>query len=216
MKVLMPSRGGFTLIEVMLVLAITGALLATVFAGQAQLRAGIGFSSDIEKIANNISGVRSQALTAVSNGDGTSTTQVVGQELKFDPVVPTQLAVNTLLYIPNPVDPTDPEVATINNAGGSNNINLPGGIEYAGAQSKVYFERAPLTGELLTFITNSAIPFLFSSPTSYIKGSTANITIGKYLFQDRSHTRFACLTVNPSDGTVTTEINPSVSSTCHF
>lgn len=74
-KVLMPDPSGFTLIEVVLVMALSSLLLMAVFAGQSQLRSQAQFDADIDKVVASIDYARNQASSGVNltgNGDGMS------------------------------------------------------------------------------------------------------------------------------------------------
>ena len=69
------KQHGFTLIEVILVVAISGALLMIAFAGQGQLRAQAQFDAAVNKVVSTIPYAHNQANAGVNltgNGNGSS------------------------------------------------------------------------------------------------------------------------------------------------
>jgi prepilin-type N-terminal cleavage/methylation domain-containing protein len=79
MKVLMPNthEQGFTLIEIVLVLAITGLLFVVAFQGQSQLRYQALFDSSVSKMVQDIAQTRNEATAGV-NTTGTGTGAYAG------------------------------------------------------------------------------------------------------------------------------------------
>ena len=69
------SQRGFTLIEIILVIAISGALLSIAFAGQAQLRRQSQFDAAVNKVVSSINDARNQATAGINTegaGNGTN------------------------------------------------------------------------------------------------------------------------------------------------
>jgi prepilin-type N-terminal cleavage/methylation domain-containing protein len=79
LKVLMvkiSSRRGFTLIEIIVVMAITGSLLVIAFVGQRSLRSRAQFDASVNKFVASVADARNQALAGVNivgSGNGTGT-----------------------------------------------------------------------------------------------------------------------------------------------
>ncbi len=216
---LMANRGGFTLIEVTLVLAIVGALFVIVFAGQSNLRAQYQFSSSIEKVVTNINSVHNSALTTVNaTGTGTGNKQVIGQDILFSIITPKKMKISTMFYTPPPTSTIDDTTVA------STNLTLPNGIKYVnGNTTKIYFVRTVQTGELLTFIATQANGFQSgeTNPANYYKYSSANSptqSTGMYLFTDSTGTKNACIKVDPSTGVATANLNPTSAevASCHI
>lgn len=73
------SQAGFSLIEVMLVMAITGLMLAAVFAGQESLRSQANFDADIDKVVASVAYARDEAISGVNlDGVGNGTNACSG------------------------------------------------------------------------------------------------------------------------------------------
>jgi prepilin-type N-terminal cleavage/methylation domain-containing protein len=90
-------QGGFTLVEVTLVMAIGGALAALVFLGQSQLGAQARFTNAVQQTKSFVLGVRNEANTTVSIRPGNAYDRVFfGKAIKFDTANPTTLKVTTL------------------------------------------------------------------------------------------------------------------------
>jgi prepilin-type N-terminal cleavage/methylation domain-containing protein len=69
------TAAGFTLIEIIIVMAISSLMLAMVFAGQQQLRARAQFDAQVNKFVATVSDAHNQATAGVNiigGGDGTS------------------------------------------------------------------------------------------------------------------------------------------------
>ncbi len=67
------SQSGFTLVEIILVLAISSTMLTIAFVGQRQLRSRAQFDAAIEKVVSSISNAQNQATAGVNtqgSGDG--------------------------------------------------------------------------------------------------------------------------------------------------
>ncbi|HEY2003863.1 MAG TPA: prepilin-type N-terminal cleavage/methylation domain-containing protein [Candidatus Saccharimonadia bacterium] len=83
----MPEKTtGFTLIEIVLVLAISGLLFIIAFAGQRQLRDRATFDGGVNKIVQDINYARTYGTSNVNEvGNGTDTQDlVVGASIEFD------------------------------------------------------------------------------------------------------------------------------------
>jgi prepilin-type N-terminal cleavage/methylation domain-containing protein len=77
LKVLMSNTNqrGFTLVEVIIVMAISSALVVIAFVGQRSLRAQAQFDAAVDKIVATVADARNQALAGVNivgSGDGTN------------------------------------------------------------------------------------------------------------------------------------------------
>jgi prepilin-type N-terminal cleavage/methylation domain-containing protein len=64
------NQAGFTLIELVLVLAITGALLAIALVGQSELRSHAQFDATVEKLVTSVAEARDQATSGVNLSTG--------------------------------------------------------------------------------------------------------------------------------------------------
>lgn len=97
-------QSGFTLLEIVLVLAITAALIAGIFAGQAALLARSNFQQDVEKVKNDLKTLQAQAVTTVNSNPsasaGNSNQQVFGIVALFSSASPNTIQVITLLTAP--------------------------------------------------------------------------------------------------------------------
>jgi prepilin-type N-terminal cleavage/methylation domain-containing protein len=68
------DQAGFTLIELILVMAISSSLLMIAFVGQGQLRAQAQFDSAVNKIVSSVAAAHTEAASAINlagTGDGT-------------------------------------------------------------------------------------------------------------------------------------------------
>jgi len=85
------KQGGYSLIEVILVIAIVAGLLAAIWAGTSQFRARSQYSASIEILKNNLKRVQNEATTTVNSGsagvtaNGDSNSVVFGKMVVFDP-----------------------------------------------------------------------------------------------------------------------------------
>ncbi len=78
------SRSGFTIIEVMLVLAISGSLLAIGFVGRGRIREQTQFTDGVERLASSLKRFQSEATSTVgreSNIPAICKGQIVGQNI---------------------------------------------------------------------------------------------------------------------------------------
>jgi prepilin-type N-terminal cleavage/methylation domain-containing protein len=68
------NSAGFTLIEIIVVIAISGALFAIIFTGQRQLRSRSSFDAALEQVSSAVADAHNQALAGINTeGPGTGT-----------------------------------------------------------------------------------------------------------------------------------------------
>jgi prepilin-type N-terminal cleavage/methylation domain-containing protein len=147
-------QSGFTLIELILVMAISGALAAIAMMGFSTLRGQTQFSDSVERLKEDVLKSRQEALSTIKSSGGTDPTKVTfGKLLTFTPGSST-VQVQTLVTINNyqagnVTSPTAAQAVTISAApGDTSSYTIPWGITYANTQ---------LTGPPLGAIQNSVV-----------------------------------------------------------
>lgn len=209
----MLKRGqfGFTLIEVTLVLAISGLLGAVALAGQTQLRERARFTDSVEFTMNALAKVRNEANTTVQSlgtGANASGYMFFAKRVKFN-LSSDLMNVDTLLF--NPA--TNSIVA---GAVDPYTVKLPWDFQYHNAvgalissSNEVIFVRWPYTGRLYTYTSTSAgfAEHTFSSYDPSQWPSTR--AIQTYQFSaTASTTHSATITIEGSTDTFTKVFNP--------
>lgn len=113
---------GFTLIEVVMVLAIGALLTAGVIGSQGGIRQHTSVNSTMEQVKNKLKQVQNEATHSVGtrpNG-GNSVGVIFGKIAEFDPATPSQVRISTLIAADEDADSTplkkcDTEIYTIQN-----------------------------------------------------------------------------------------------------
>jgi prepilin-type N-terminal cleavage/methylation domain-containing protein len=86
------AQSGFTLVEVILALAISALLASIISLGQSGVRSQVQFSDTIDHIRNDLTAARNQATTTVSTKPGgaglDSTHTIFGKLVTFEPCPP--------------------------------------------------------------------------------------------------------------------------------
>lgn len=201
------KQSGFTLVEVVITLAIAGFLIPIIFTGQREVRDRQQFSDAVERVKNNVIGVKNEAFTTVNTRDNGEdegrdpTTYVWGKYVLFFSE-DDRIQVTTLIRFTND--------ATRIEEGESYEITVPHGVindrsRQAGNPGQyIIFIRDPLNGQLKTYLPRSGQPTQFS-PTY---GGDSGTRTENFCFDnggvepDPVRQKFGCLEVNASQGSV--------------
>jgi prepilin-type N-terminal cleavage/methylation domain-containing protein len=157
--------GGFTLIEVTIVLAITAGMVAIIFAGQRGVRSQAEFSDTVNEVASQLEAVRNAAVTSDNMvGSGTNLQQIVYGKYIYAKNNATVITIYDIIgtVTPNPaiglVDQTSDCALLANNEtltlGTSYQITLPYGIKVQdnnGAAWQIVFHRTLCNGQLTVY-----------------------------------------------------------------
>lgn len=93
-------QGGVTLVELVLVLAITAGAIASAIAVRSSLQKDISFSTSIEQVKNQIIAAKTESVQSVkdgSGGAGNTDASVFGKIVEFDPGDKFNMKVSTLI-----------------------------------------------------------------------------------------------------------------------
>lgn len=141
------KQTGFGIIEVMIVLAVSGLLATLGFSGQREVRARAQFTSGLESVSTKLVGLRNQVYSTVSNGPGTAVSGkvVYGVMACFTP----NSGNYTVYNLTQNIDTADTPAI---NGSGSTNI-IPWGVTSTGSSDykAVIFARDQNSGRLQTF-----------------------------------------------------------------
>lgn len=171
-------QAGFTLIEVIMVMAIAGVLSLIVLNGFSSLRGQAEFSDAIDHLKETVVAQRTEALTTVKAGGGTdSSQQTIGRLLTFSPGSGT-VRVDTLVTA-NTDAPVAGQAVTLA-AGETTNVIIPWGIQYHGSTvAQVAFTRSAVDGSLQTTASQGT----FGPPYHYGNFAPGG-PIEEFMFQD--------------------------------
>ena len=192
------KQAGFTLIEVMFVIAIAGALAAIVLVGFSSLRRDAQFSGAIDKLRETVVAQRTEALTTVKSGGGTNASTITfGRLLTFTPGSD-QVRVQTLTTANNSSPSAGQPVNVLTSE--TTTVSVPWGVRYAGTTvANVAFVRSAIDGSLQTAINPTGS--WGSAPYSYgffAPGGSAQ----ELMFQDVNGRR-AYIGIDPGSNSVT-------------
>ncbi|HVE80745.1 MAG TPA: prepilin-type N-terminal cleavage/methylation domain-containing protein [Candidatus Dormibacteraeota bacterium] len=148
------NQSGFTLVELVLALAISSLLVGGMIAGQSALRQRTNQTASIDQLKNRLEQVRTEAVSSVAIGQGKSNSTVFGKLVEFEGK--SSFTVSTLLS--NDDDDTRKLAKCDSEA-----VSLPSGLEYNTTKGKqaIIFTRS---GQKV-----------FTAPTGYTEdGSTCD------------------------------------------
>lgn len=158
------SQHGFTLVEVVIALAITAALIMGVIAAQGGLRQESSFNTSIDRIQNSLVRVQNEAFSGVKTGTagvGKSDTVIFGKLVQFNDAAGEKGKMKVYTLIGDAEDPDallqacDEEV-----------IDLPNQLEFGGTAAG-----APARQAIIFTRESGAV---FASPSSYSFTPTAS------------------------------------------
>lgn len=160
------APAGFTLIEITIVMAISGLLFLMVFAGQQQLRERAQFDADVNKLVASVSDAHNQATAGVNiigGGDGSSACAggpagkyvFAGTALTISNAAPIFLNMDFYKALPDVVACKFPQSQAVN----VSNLLVTGlkinNVPVGGTAAKLLFVRND-SGGLAICVTNSA------------------------------------------------------------
>jgi prepilin-type N-terminal cleavage/methylation domain-containing protein len=129
---------GFTLVEVVVVLAITALLVAGAVVARAGMQKETSFNTSVDQVRNNIVRVQNEAFSGVKDGvagQGKSNTGVFGKLVEFTPGSNRMVVYTLISQVENENDDLQ--------ACDRQEIDLPNQIEYDGARDQaIIFTRA--------------------------------------------------------------------------
>ncbi len=211
----MRSRAGFTLIELILVMAIGSALAMIALLGFSTLRGQAQFSDAVERLNQSVLGQRQEALSTIKSSGGTDTANITfGHILTFQQNSST-VQVQTLVTANNNA-PAGSQAVTIL-AAENTSFTIPWGIYYLNAQTtgpplgaainagyiQVAFVRSPVDGSLQTAMSpgggwagrlTGTYRYDNFYPSTPAAKTNLNVTDGS---------RHAWLTIDPTGNSVT-------------
>lgn len=217
------KQHGISLVEVVLTLAISSLLIATVLSGRNSIRSQAQFSDGVERIKETILSVKSEANTSNNKlGKGTSTSSgeppapgstvyiLLGQSLLFDTNTATTMqSANVLCY-----GAPDLSCGTklTSSLGSQQNLATPWGIKYLGYTTGG--ATVPVRGKLnLVFAREAQTGSFIGSwyPADTISRDDLRRTVfdnqsAITLHFESTDRRKAIIVVNPPTGTVTRTI----------
>lgn len=200
---MLKGQAGISLVEVMLVMTITGLLGGAIVAGQTQLKSRARFTDSIETAKNDLAKIQNEAVTTVQEGGHGNN----GSGLIFfaKRVIFTngsnQMQVDTLLYNPatNAIEPGAQDL---------HNVSLPGATyqttigSLTSTGNEVLYVRWPTNGTLYTY--TPPIGFSDHNFSSYDPYQSVNRSTRDFQFKDASITpHTATLSVNGATETIT-------------
>ncbi|HSH31077.1 MAG TPA: prepilin-type N-terminal cleavage/methylation domain-containing protein, partial [Candidatus Saccharimonadales bacterium] len=187
-------QSGFTLIETVIVLAISGALVTIALSGQSQLRENSQFSDAIEKVKNNLVLVKNEANTTVNDrvdpnrGQDPAGRSLFGKMVEF--TSGSDIMTVTTLTINQDLDQLQRQ--------DSYSIRIPWGVTFnpAGGTARQYvtFTRDPNTGRMQTYTPPDWPDAQLLRPDNYTAAIQAPVNLP---FRDPSG-RAATVTVDPA------------------
>ncbi len=143
------SQAGFTLIEVIIVMAISSALAALAIMGFATLRGQAQFSDAVERLKERVLVQRQEALATIKLSGGTDAANITfGRLLTFTPGSST-VRIETLVTANNLAPAANQPVLIL--ASETTSFEIPWGVTYAGASmQQIGFVRSAIDGSLQT------------------------------------------------------------------
>lgn len=137
-------QGGVTLVELVLVLAITAGAIASAIAVRSSLQKDISFSTSIEQVKNQIIAAKTESVQSVKDGTGgagNTDASVFGKIVEFDPGDKFNMKVSTLIegdY--GPSGATSRRLAKCD----TRTVQLKDQVEYKGAlKQSIVFKKSP-------------------------------------------------------------------------
>lgn len=132
------DKRGFTLLEITIVMAISSLLIAAAITGVGSIREGRASMTEVDELKNKLEGVRAEALSGITGtGTGQSTSTVFGKILEFDPAIPNQIRVSSLIA-------ADADATSTLSRCEEAPLQIGQGMQYAGAERQaIIFTRQP-------------------------------------------------------------------------
>lgn len=205
------KQQGFTLIEITLVLAITGGLLVLAFAGQSVIRSKSEFTDAVESVTTNINQVKNEArLTVQTEASNNSTPGATIGTTFFAKLMEFNLNSSSYTVFDAYANLSNNTFSPLSN---QTTYQIPWGAEITGISINntsctpgpcyLIFHPATLTSNLLTY-TYATIPSPLV-PSSFNESPVGNSNIGVLtLTLTSANGSHATITVNgPSAGAVT-------------
>jgi prepilin-type N-terminal cleavage/methylation domain-containing protein len=187
---------GFTLIEIVIVLAITALTILIVLGGFNTTQQRTQFRDAIEHVSTNLERVKSEANTTInvtSTTPGTDKNRIV-----FAKVVEFTNGSDTATVSTLSASNFD-TIQNLNLESPTEQINIPWGVQYETSTHRyVVFARSPLDGSLRTYVFPAAT--VITNPAVY-NGFTD--TIGVFEFRDPTTDLEATVRVDSATSTIT-------------
>lgn len=146
------AQGGFTLIEIIIVMAISSMLAAIALMGFSATRGQAQFSDSVERLKESLLTRRTEALSTVKLSGGADAANVtLGKLLTFTPNSST-VTVQTLITANNPAPAAGQAVTVV--AAESTTYTVEWGVKYTGgSRIQVAFVRSATDGALQTAVS---------------------------------------------------------------
>jgi prepilin-type N-terminal cleavage/methylation domain-containing protein len=160
------TQGGYSLIEITLVLAISSGLIVIALAGFSSTRGQAQFSDSVERLTQQVLERRQEALSTVKLSGGTDSTKVTfGRLLTFtanSSTVQVQTLVTNNFALGGTAPPVGQPVTIA--AAETTSFTIPWGVTYSGAQqAQVAFTRSTVDGALQTTAWMGTKPLVYGS-----------------------------------------------------
>jgi prepilin-type N-terminal cleavage/methylation domain-containing protein len=192
------DQAGFTLIELIIVMAISSLLGAAVLSGFSVLRSQAQFSDAIERLKETVLIKRTEALSTIKLSGGDDAANITfGRLLTFTPGS-SSVTVQTLYTANNEAPAANQPVYTLPSEDGDTTIAW--GVRYSDASTRqVAFVRSSVDGALQTAVSP---PGGWAGPTYRYGDFAPNGAAANLNFTD-SFGRQAYLTIDPAKNSVT-------------
>ena len=189
-------QAGFTLVEIIIVMAISSALAVIALMGFSTLRSQAQFSDSIERLKEKVTAERQEALATVKLSGGTDSSRVTfGRLLTFTPGS-SAIQIQTLYTANNPAPAAGQAVFT--NPAEDVTYTVPWGVTFTGASvTRVAFVRSTTDGALQTATSTAWVAGSYTYGNFAPNGAPRNLN-----FRDPSG-RTAFLTVTPTNNGIT-------------